>query len=466
MQQQRTIVDGVDFGKIFQFQHIFGAIGSSLQPSRLLIGLCMVLVLLAVGKIWDSVSGVDATNLEGQTTSEAISQARSLAIAQSATALGLSAPDGSENWTVQQAQANLFMAWQDYLFEGNVTDDERAEFEKRYLALENVRPKGPFEASALFVTKYWNSIVDGALGFHPVQMWQGVVAIVWELPQLIWKGGFHWFISLYGFLLVYVLCVGGGAIARMQATQHSRSLRLSVSEAIDFSLGRWRASLSAVIGPAMFVAAITILLMVMGLVLLNIPWLNLVGGLLYGIALLLGLLVALIAVGYAVSFPLLIPAVVIENCGGGEAVQRSFSYLISKTLRFVWYMVLLIIAMVFGYLVVRLIANLTLDLTANIVGSWTFNLSLHGSGSLQDAIVPAENIAWYESMAGFFIGLWETIVHDIMIGWIFSGFFSASSMAYLLLRQACDGQDTRDIWWKGISRGTAIPSEQDDVQSD
>ena len=216
----------------------------------------------------------------------------------------------------------------------------------------------------------------------------------------------------------------------------------------------------------MFVAAITVLLMVMGLILLNVPWLNLIGGVLYGIALLLGLLVALVAVGYAVSFPLLIPAVVVENCGGGEAVQRSFSYLLSKTLLFVGYIGLLIIAMVFGYLVVRLIANLTLDLTANIVGSWTFNLSLHGAGSLQDAIVPAVHISWYESMAGFLIGLWETIVHDIMIGWIFSGFFSASSMVYLLLRYACDGQDTRDIWWKGISRGTAIPSEHDDVQSD
>ncbi|MDP7004583.1 MAG: hypothetical protein QF718_00010 [Phycisphaerales bacterium] len=466
MREQRTIVDGMEFGKIFQFQHIFGAIGSSLQPSRLLIGLCMVLMLLAAGKIWDSISGVDASNLDGQTTTEAINQARALAIAQSATALGLSAPEGSEHWTVRQAQANLLIAWQDYLFEGSVTGDERAEFEKRYLALENVRPKGPFEASALYVTKYWNSIVDGALDFHPVQMWQGVVAIVWELPQLLWKGGFHWFISLFGFFLVYVLCIGGGAIARMQATQHSRSLRLSVSESINYSHGRWRASISAVIGPAMFVAAITVLLMVMGLILLNVPWLNLIGGVLYGLALLLGLIVALVAVGYAVSFPLLIPAVVVENCGGGEAVQRSFSYLLSKTLLFVGYIGMLIIAMVFGYLVVRLITNLTLDLTANIVGSWTFNLSLHGAGSLQEAIVPAVHITWYESMAGFLIGLWETIVHDIMIGWIFSGFFSASSMVYLLLRYACDGQDTRDIWWKGISRGTAIPSEHDDVQSD
>ena len=314
--EQRTIVDGVEFGKIFQFQHIFGAIGSSMQPARLFIGLCMVLVLLASGRLWDSISGVDAITLDGVQSSEEITQARSLAIAQSATALGHSAPKGSELWTVKEAQSNLLDAWKDYLYEGDVTTEERAEFNTIYLSLEKLRPRGPFEATALFMTKEWNEIVDGVLEFDPVRMWNSVVAIVWDLPKLLWNGGFHWFISLYGFLLIYVLCIGGGAIARMQATQHSRLLRLSVSDAIDFSIARWRALLTAIISPAMFVAALTILLMVMGLLLLNIPWLNLLGGLLYGLALLLGLLIALVAVGYSICFPLFIPAVIVENCSG------------------------------------------------------------------------------------------------------------------------------------------------------
>jgi hypothetical protein len=462
MREQRTIVDGAEFGKIFKFQHIFGAIGSSMQPSRLLIGLCMVLVLLASGRIWDSLSGVDAISLDGRISQDEIDQSRGVAIAQSTTALGLTAPIGSESWTVGQAQTNLLEAWQDYLYEGKVTEEERAEFEQIYLALEEVRPRGPFEASALYVSEYWNAIVDGALDFNPVQMWQSVVAIVWELPQLLWNGGFHGFISLYGFLLIYVLCIGGGAISRMQATQHSRSVRISVREAVDFSTARWRALLSAVFGPAMFVAALTILLMLMGLILLNIPWLNLIGGLLYGIALLLGLLVALVAVGYAACFPLFIPAVVIENCAGGEAVQRSFAYLLSKTLRFIGYLAMLVVAMVLGYVIVRLVANLTLDLTANIVGTWTFNMSLQGAGSLQGTAIPTIGISWYETSAGWFIAMWETIVHDLMIGWIFSGFFSASTMMYLLMRSSCDGQDTRDIWWQGIAQGTAIPEEQND----
>ncbi len=461
MREQRTIVDGVEFGKIFQFQHIFGAIRSSMQPARLLIGLCMVLVLLATGRLWDSVSGVDAIHLDGQRTTEEVSQARTLAIAKSTTALGHSAPAGSESWSIQEAQANLLAAWEDYLYEGNVTDEERTEFNTIYLELEELRPRGPFEATALFMTKEWNHIVDGALEVNPVQMWNSVVAIVWELPQLLWEGGFHWFISLYGFLLIYVLCIGGGAIARMQATEHSRSLRLSVNDAVDFSIARWRSLLSAIVSPAMFVAALTILLMVMGLLLFNIPWLNLLGGLLYGAALLLGLLVALVAVGYAVCFPLFIPAVMIEDCSGGEAVQRSFAYLLTKTLRFVGYLAILVIAMVLGYVVVRLVATLTLDLTANVVDTWIFNNSLDGAGSMQDVTVPTIGIAWYESTTGWLIALWETIVHDVMIGWLFSGFFSASTMMYLCMRSSCDGQDSREIWCEGTAHGTNIPIEEE-----
>ena len=459
MREQRTIVDGVDFGKVFQFQHLFGAIGSSMQPGRMILGLCMVLILFAGGRIWDSVSGDDARAYMGTVSAEELSQARSLAIAKSATALSNDAPEGSEHWTVAVAQANLLEAWEDYLFEGDVNALERAEFEDIYASLERVRTQGPFEASALFIASSWNSIVDGALHFEPVQMWQGVVAIVWELPQLIWNAGFHWFITLYGLLFVYVLCIGGGAISRMQAVQHARGQRISIPEALEFSTSRWRSLFEAVLGPAMVVAFFSVLLMVLGLVLLNVPWLNILGGLLYGIFLVCGLVISLVAVGYCVCFPILIPSVVIEHCSGSEAVQRSFAYLVSKTLYFIGYLALLIIAMVFGYIVVRLITNLTLDATAGLVGAWTFNQSLVGAGSMSEHAIPTFGGAWYETSASWFVTFWETIVHDFMIGWICSGFFSVSTTMYLLMRKNCDGQDTRDIWWHGVEQGTAIPKD-------
>ncbi|MBC8201402.1 MAG: hypothetical protein H8E86_05085 [Planctomycetes bacterium] len=462
MREQKTIVDGVEFGTIFQFQKIFGAIASSMQPARMLVAFGMVLVLLATGYVWDSISSVDASTLGTSTTQEEVNQQRALAIAQAATAFGHNAPAGSSEWTVGIAQSYVVQGWQDLLFEGNTSLEDRAEYEKIYLALELARPRGPFEQSSAFVSSAWTRIVDGGLQLDAVQMWGGVVAIVWELPQLLWNGGYHWFISLYGFLLIYVLCIGGGAISRMQACWFSRAEQLRLSEAIDFSTDRWRELLAAVFGPAMLVAALTLVLMLMGLLLMNIPWLNFIGGLLYGVSLLLGFCIAIIAVGYAACFPMIVPAVVIENCSGGEAIQRSFAYLFSKTMHYFGYVFVLIVSLVLGYLVVRLVANLTLDITANIVGAATFNNSLHGAGSLQMETVPIVGMAWYESGAGYLIALWETIVHDLMIGWVFSGFFSTSTMLYLLMRRASDGQDAQDLWSHGIIQGTNVVDNAED----
>ena len=462
MREQKTIVDGVEFGTIFQFQKIFGAVASSMQPARMFIAFGMVLLLLASGSLWDSISNVDATTLGQTITNEEVQEQRAFAIAQAATSLGHSAPEGSVDWSVRTAQTYLLQTWQDYVYEGDVSEEERAEFNRIYIALEKIRPHGPFEQSAKFVSSAWTSIVDGGLNLDAVQMWQGVVAIVWDLPQLLWNGGYHWFISLYGFLLVYVLCIGGGAIARMQLCWQSSSHRLTVSEAIDYSLERWRELIAAVCGPAMFVAALTIALMLMGLVLLNIPWLNIIGGILYGVSLLMGFVVAIVAVGYAACFPMFIPAVVCENSSGGEAIQRSFAYLFSKTMHYFGYLMVLIISLVLGYLVVRLIANLTLDITATLVGASTFNNSLHGAGSFQTETVPLVGMAWYESSASVLIRMWETVVHDLMIGWVLSGFFSTSAMLYVLMRKVCDGQDTRDLWSHGMIQGTNVVDDSVD----
>jgi hypothetical protein len=115
--------------------------------------------------------------------------------------------------------------------------------------------------------------------------------------------------------------------------------------------------------------------------------------------------------------------------------------------------------MVLGYIVVRLIANLTLDITANLVGAGTYNQSLVGAGSIPESSIPAVGARWYEVCANWFVTLWETVVHDLMIGWVFSGFFSVSAMMYLLMRSSCDAQDTRDIWWQGVEQGTNIPRD-------
>jgi hypothetical protein len=444
MREQRTSVNGVEIGTIFQFQKIVSAIGSSFHPARLIVSLLMVLVLLASGSLWDSISTVDASAL-GTNNHEELLQSRAVAIAQAATSLGHIAPEDSNTWTAVEAQAYMLSAWEEFVFEGDVQEKDRIEFTRLFVELERVRRRGSFEASATYVIHQWNTIVNAGVALDLPTMWSGVVSILWDLPQLLWNQGYHWFISLYGLLLVYVLCIGGGAIARMEICWHGQSHRLSVGEAFDYSLGHWRQLLAAVLAPAMIVASIAVFLMLMGLVLLSVPWLNFIGAILYGFALLLGFLVAVIAVGYATCFPLLIPATIAEGCGGEESIQRAFSYVISQTLRYLVYVLIVLISLVVGYVLVELIANLTLRITANLVDAGTLNDSLRSAGVLQQQTIPAVGLAWYESGAGYVIHFWETIIRCLVAGWVFSGFFSMSTMVYLLMRKACDNRDTLDV---------------------
>lgn len=443
MREQKTIVSGVEIGSVFQFQHTIAGFLSSFQPARLIVSLLMVLVLLASGSLWDSFSSVDASAL-GTKNPEELLQSRAVAIAQAATSLDHIAPDDSSNWTAVEAQAYLLSAWETFVANGDVLEKDRVEFSRLFVELERVRRRGPFEASVSYVVHQWNTIVDAGVAFDLPSMWSGVVSIVWHLPQLLWNQGYHWFISLYGFLLVYVLCIGGGAIARMQVCWHAQSKRLTVAEAFDYSIAHWRQLLLAVLAPAMLIASIAVFLMLMGLVLLSVPWLNFIGAILYGFALLLGFFVALIAVGYAICFPMLIPSVVAEG-HSGEASSQVISYVISHSLRYLAYSMLLLIFLVIGYLLVELFADLTLRITANLVDAGTLNDSLRSTGTLQEGTVPAVGLAWYESGAGYVIQLWETLIRCLMAGWVFSGFFSMSMMVYLLMRKAYDKRDTLEV---------------------
>jgi len=455
-QTQKTVIDGVDFGRVFKFSSIFTAIASSMQPARLLIGFLMVLVLMATGRLWDSFA--PALEIPFGTVEEfaTLSQERQVAIAQSGTALGKTAPEDLQSWSVQDAQSYLLSAWAAHQVQEQVSQEDRVEFERLYLTLESVRPLGPFESSAIYVANAWNGIVEGALNLNAVESWKGVVSIVWKLPQLLWDAGHHWFISLYGFVLLLVLSVGGGAIARMQACQHARGDRISASSAYQYASQRWRATLLALAAPGMFVAGVSIGLVLFGLFLFNVPVLNFIGSLFYGLALIFGFLIAIVALGYAVCWPMLVPAVAVENCEGGEAVQRSFAFMFARPLHLLGYLTILVIGLVLGFVLVRVLANLTLDFTANLVDAWSFNNALGNAGAIPTDGIPVVGLAWHESAAGGLVALWETVVHDLMVGWLFSGFFSASVMVYLLMRYACDRQDTHDIWWDGTIVGTSI----------
>ena len=223
-------------------------------------------------------------------------------------------------------------------------------------------------------------------------------------------------------------------------------------------LSRWGAFFSALLVPFVLIALLAIFLLFFGLVLLNLPLFNLLGGVLYGIALLFGLGIAVMLLGYGVAGVLLLPAVAAENCDGADAIHRALAFVVARPLSWMLYLATIFVGLGMGLLLVGTVAELTLSLTRSLVESWTFNETMPIVDAMYAGVEPPDtNWPWHMGWTAGLISFWSGLVAWAVAGWSFAYMMSASTRAYLLLRLAADGQPEGEIWWPGLIRGTLAP---------
>ncbi len=284
-----------------------------------------------------------------------------------------------------------------------------------------------------------------------------------ELPAIVWSE-YKTFSIIYGLLFVFIMAVGGGAIARMAAINVSSHQRLPVRQALKFSMTRWVRLFIAPLMPLLAVAVVAGIIMLMG-VLMLVPVLNIIGGMLYLVALLLGLLIAFLLIVYALAFLMVVPAMATEDCDGADAQQRAYGYVLSRPLHMVGYLLIALIGLTLGFFVVGLFATGVLNITPALYGVWTEdNPAMVATGMADifgtERISPedVENARWHHVAAGWFINLWQTLIIGIVWAYVVSYFFSAATIVYLLMRRACDGQDIEEIW-QGNAYASPKPEE-------
>ena len=135
----------------------------------------------------------------------------------------------------------------------------------------------------------------------------------------------------------------GGAITRIAAVQIARpNERVSLNEALKFVWTRYKAYLTAPIFPLLFLAALTVVLVVFGLGEGNL-WIlgDILGPLLWPLALLVGLIMAVVLVGL-VGWPLMYTTISAEGSDSFDAISRSYSYVYQAPWHYLWYSVLAI----------------------------------------------------------------------------------------------------------------------------
>ncbi|MEM7228675.1 MAG: hypothetical protein AAF432_07665 [Planctomycetota bacterium] len=468
--KKRIIVDGVDFGQLFRFPMIFRAVTASMQVPRLLIGLAMVIILLLGGRAWDAatdntiapgqLAGVGSTSVDPEST---LREAIRLFVPQEDWPERAPErwPDDATAWIapIERGYANASRDWSTRLSADEIAARELA-YEQMMVDLRAAKRMGPYQASAAHISASLGTMTRGAFVLNVSQTVGGVRDLFINLPVNLWRAS-PTFVIFYGLFFLIVCSVGGGALSRMSACQNAQQERLRIRDALGFVRDSSNALVSAPLLPLITVAIAAAGLFGLGILMIA-PGLNVIGSVLYGVALLLGCLLAFLLVGYAIGLPLLIPAVACENCSAGDAMQRAYAYVIQRPVHLALYYATALVGLAVGFAVVSVFASLTLNLTASIYGAVAGSespMSVVGGVGLFDLRTTGgvEQTGWTNVTAASVLGFWQRLIVLLVGAYVMSYLFSASTIAYLLVRRASDGQDVDEIWQAGLTPGTMAP---------
>lgn len=255
--------------------------------------------------------------------------------------------------------------------------------------------------------------------------------------------------------LLWALCVWavfGGALGRMVAIQFARDQKIGIRQALAFSLGRFLDYLSAPLLPLSAVAGLWCVCALAG-TLGRIPvageW---IVGLLWGVALVLGLMMAIVLIGVAAGWPLMFATVSVEASDGFDGLSRAYNYVFERPLHYLWYV---LVMMFFGSLVTFFVwlVGQTVFYLAAASATWGFGPA-NAAGLFAGAprlIVPASlfggempppaNVQW----GALFVGIWLRGLATLVIGFVYSYFWTSTTIMYFLLRRQVDANDLDEV---------------------
>lgn len=361
-----------------------------------------------------------------------------------------------------------------------------------------LQPIGPYAALQQFVLRSASGAVRGALSLR-LGLEGGVNSPEPSLAACVIQGGeglmyffFYrpWFALIFGVIVVVISAYFGGAILRHAAVQLTRDELIGMGDAFAFAGQKLPQLLFAplgVIGGILVVAFVLILGGVIGAIPVIGP---IISGLLFGLALLGGLVITLALIAMVFSIHLMWPLIAVEGSDAYDAVSRGASYAGQRLWNLVFYNLALLVYGSFALLMVRIIAMFVLKVTHATVG---IGMSFFGAATSDRTetldrlsaiwMMPAWNeltliptvdgapfwgdflhapLSGSESLASFLIALWVFAVVALVGAFAASFYFVGCNQIYLLIRRDHDAVDYDDVYYEGDEvfapdTGTSLP---------
>lgn len=347
-------------------------------------------------------------------------------------------------------------------------DAERArngvlvDWDRARSTIERARPRGPAEYLSDGLGGAARRLVAGLVGWSPTELASSVVDALVRAPSEVLAaaplGGSIW--------LVLALVLASASLAplgRMSAVEAARGEKLTAGAALAWLRGAALRSACVPLAPLTIVALMAVVVLGVGL-LLRVPGLDLLGGLLYGIALLATTLALVTGAAALLGLPLSLAAVAAGDADALDASVRSTAYLFRYPIRTVGLAFVAIVSVGCGLLVVGAGVAAVLGVAAWGVGilggegaaSAAGAPSLFSLGGRSIGEASARLSGLTERPAGALVDLWEAAFAMALLGYLFSAVIECATRMYVALRFACDGEDPSSI--DGVPLGRPMVS--------
>ena len=422
-QARRVSVERIDFASVLPVLHLFRSFRMAIQPAKLALALLLVLGLYGSAWLVDTVVG-------------------------------------------RPVEPGAFAVHQ------QVPTDPA--FYRQWIESDPQRSLGVFEATAGVAGQAMRQLVGSAVSLElglgrAIETRSfaggGVVGALGTLLVTLpgWLIMHHPFaLVAFGVLALLLGALLGGAIARLAAVgaaaadAHAAGEPGGLVAAVRFTLRRYAWFFLAPLLPLLIVALIAVLLAVGGLVLFNLPGLDIVGGVIFGLLLAGGLVAAVVLLGLAAAGHLLWPGLAVEGTDAFDVISRAYNYVFGRPWRAAGYALVSVIYGSVAWAFVALVITLGLVLTGLFTGAWVMRDAAEGLSRFEAMFSPAglmspaaparfDALGPVGSIAAALVQGWTFLVAALAPAFAVSFYFCAATWAYLLLRQASDGTSFQDI---------------------
>lgn len=305
--------------------------------------------------------------------------------------------------------------------------------------LVSMLQQSTFEESVLGITAPWIFLSD--------------VITPFILPQSTFTGTVR--SLLWMFLMIVLWTFIGGAITRTAALQLTIGRYEHCSQIYHFLSKHWKSYIGALAIPLSGIVFCTIILSISSL-LFQLPVLNYIIAICFPVLLLLGFVISLLGIGLLFAWPLMFAAISVDGADAFDAVSRSYSYIFQRPLHYLFYFCT---AALFGMIGWFFIAWL-IDTAIYLAVSWCEVPYLNfATMQLSSGTEQFQNMPLYQRI----VLCWSWCFQLTKVGFLFSYFWTSSTLVYLLLRRSVDGTpfDQVKLWQeRGVTE--PLPPIQED----